>query len=56
VLSVDFGGNYNGHIGDVCRMGTLGQADAELVDLIGEIESVGSRTSPVSRAASTPSA
>lgn len=40
VLSVDSGGNYKGYIGDVCRMGILGEPDAELVDLLGEIDAI----------------
>ena len=40
VLSVDSGGNYHGYIGDLCRMGVLGEPDAELDDLLGEIEAI----------------
>ena len=40
VLSLDSGGNYHGYIGDVCRMGFAGEPDAELVDLLAEIETV----------------
>lgn len=40
VLSIDSGGNYKGYIGDVCRMGILGEPDAELVDLLGEIDAI----------------
>jgi Xaa-Pro aminopeptidase len=40
VMSVDSGGNYKGYIGDVCRMGILGEPDAELVDLLGEIDAI----------------
>lgn len=40
VLSIDSGGNYRGYIGDLCRMGILGEPDAELEDLLGEIEAV----------------
>ena len=40
VLSLDSGGNLNGYIGDICRMGVLGEPDAELVDLLGEIEEI----------------
>lgn len=40
VLSIDSGGNLQGYIGDICRMGFLGEPDAELVDLLGEIETV----------------
>ena len=38
VLSLDSGGNYHGYIGDLARMAVLGEPDAELVDLLGEIE------------------
>lgn len=40
VLSIDSGGNYRGYIGDLCRMGVLGEPDAELRDLLGEVEAV----------------
>jgi Xaa-Pro aminopeptidase len=39
-LSVDSGGNYKGYIGDLCRMGIQGEPDAELEDLLGEIEEI----------------
>jgi Xaa-Pro aminopeptidase len=40
ILSLDSGGNYHGYIGDVCRMGIMGEPDAELVDLLAEVEAV----------------
>ena len=40
ILSLDSGGNYKGYIGDLCRMGILGEPDAELVDLLGVIEGI----------------
>jgi Xaa-Pro aminopeptidase len=40
VLSLDSGGNYHGYIGDVARMGVIGEPDAELVDLLAEVEAV----------------
>jgi len=40
VLSIDSGGNYHGYIGDVARMGILGEPDEELVDLLAEVEAV----------------
>lgn len=40
ILSCDSGGNYQGYIGDVCRMGILAEPDAELQDLLAEIDSV----------------
>ena len=40
ILSLDSGGNYQGYIGDLCRMAIQGEPDAELEDLLGEIESI----------------
>ena len=40
VLSIDSGGNYRGYIGDLCRMGILGEPDTELEDLLGEVEEI----------------
>jgi len=40
VLSIDSGGNYHGYIGDLCRMAVLGEPDAELEDILAEIELV----------------
>ena len=40
IMSIDSGGNYQGYIGDVCRMAIQGEPDAELDDLLGEIESI----------------
>jgi len=40
VLSLDSGGNYQGYIGDLARMGVAGEPDAELVDLLGEVEAI----------------
>jgi Xaa-Pro aminopeptidase len=40
IMSLDSGGNYHGYIGDLCRMGILGEADAELVDLLGFVDEV----------------
>jgi Xaa-Pro aminopeptidase len=39
-LSVDSGGNYHGYIGDLARMAVVGEPDAELVDLLGEVEAI----------------
>ena len=48
MLSLDSGGNYKGYIGDVCRMGILGEPDGELVDLLGVIEEIQrARASPI---------
>ena len=40
VLSIDSGGNFEGYIGDLCRMGVLGEPDAELEDLLAEVDAV----------------
>jgi Xaa-Pro aminopeptidase len=40
VLSLDSGGNYRGYIGDLARMAVLGEPDAELGELLAEIESI----------------
>jgi len=40
IMSIDSGGNYKGYIGDICRMAIQGEPDAELVDLLGEVESI----------------
>ncbi|MBR1221345.1 aminopeptidase P family protein [Bradyrhizobium sp. U87765 SZCCT0131] len=40
ILSLDSGGNYGGYIGDLCRMGILGRPDAELRDLLGEVDAI----------------
>src|SRR6266849_3483681 len=40
VLPLDSGGNYHGYIGDVARMAILGEPDAELGELLDEIEQV----------------
>lgn len=40
VLSIDSGGNYHGYIGDLCRMGVLGEPDSELEDLLAEVDAV----------------
>ena len=40
VLSLDSGGNYKGYIGDLCRMAVLGDPDAELEDLLEEVDAI----------------
>ena len=40
IASIDSGGNHRGYIGDLCRMGVLGEPDQELVDLLGEIDAI----------------
>ncbi len=39
-LSVDSGGNYHGYIGDLARMGIVGEPDAELEDMLAHVETV----------------
>ena len=40
ILSLDSGGNYKGYIGDLCRMGIFGEPDAELEDLLAEVDAI----------------
>jgi Xaa-Pro aminopeptidase len=40
IASLDSGANYKGYIGDLCRMGIHGEPDAELEDLLSEIDGV----------------
>ena len=40
IMSIDSGGNYRGYIGDVCRMAIQGEPDAELNELLAEIEAI----------------
>jgi Xaa-Pro aminopeptidase len=40
IMSIDSGGNNHGYIGDICRMAIQGEPDAELNDLLAEIESI----------------
>ncbi|WP_050424453.1 M24 family metallopeptidase [Bradyrhizobium tropiciagri] len=40
VISIDSGGNYRGYIGDLSRMGILGEPDSELRELLQEIEDI----------------
>jgi Xaa-Pro dipeptidase len=40
ILSLDSGGNLDGYIGDICRMGILGEPDAELQDLLAAVDAV----------------
>ena len=40
IASLDSGGNFHGYIGDLCRMGILGQPDSELKDLLSEIDAI----------------
>lgn len=40
IMSIDSGGNNHGYIGDICRMAIQGEPDAELVDLLAELETI----------------
>lgn len=40
VMSIDSGGNYRGYIGDLSRMGILGEPDGELRELLQEVEDI----------------
>jgi Xaa-Pro aminopeptidase len=40
IMSIDSGGNYHGYIGDICRMAIQGEPDAELEDMLAEIEQI----------------
>jgi Xaa-Pro aminopeptidase len=40
ILSLDSGANFHGYIGDLCRMGVLGEPDSELGDLLAAIDDV----------------
>ncbi len=40
ILSLDSGGNYHGYIGDICRMAIQGEPDAELEDMLADIEEI----------------
>jgi Xaa-Pro aminopeptidase len=40
IVSLDSGGNYHGYIGDLCRMGILGDPSAELEDALAIVEEI----------------
>jgi Xaa-Pro aminopeptidase len=40
ILSLDSGGNFHGYIGDICRMAIQGEPDAELEDMLADIEEI----------------
>jgi Xaa-Pro aminopeptidase len=50
IMSIDSGGNNHGYIGDICRMAIQGEPDAELVDMLAEIETVQRAAMKVMRA------
>lgn len=52
IISLDSGGNYQGYLGDLCRMGILGEPDAELEDLLGAVKEIQQRARrPICRGA-----
>ena len=40
ILSLDSGANYHGYIGDLCRMGVIGETDSELEELLAEVQAI----------------
>jgi Xaa-Pro aminopeptidase len=40
IVSLDSGGNYKGYIGDLCRMGIVGEPDLELIELLAFVDDV----------------
>jgi len=40
VVSLDSGANLKGYVGDLCRMGIAGEPDAELVEILGDIDRI----------------
>jgi Xaa-Pro aminopeptidase len=40
VISLDSGANYDNYIGDLCRMGILGEPDGELTDILAAVDEV----------------
>ena len=40
ISRLDSGGNFHGYIGDLCRIGILGQPDAQLKELLQEVEEI----------------
>ena len=40
IISLDSGANFHGYVGDLCRMGILGEPDSELQDILAEVEEV----------------
>jgi Xaa-Pro aminopeptidase len=50
IISLDSGGRYHGYIGDLCRMGVVGEPDGELEELLGTVEAVQARARQTIRA------
>lgn len=40
ILSLDSGGHFDGYIGDLCRMGILGEPDSELEDYLNAVDEI----------------
>jgi Xaa-Pro aminopeptidase len=40
IISLDSGGNYQGYIGDLCRMGIVGEPDPELQQLLAAVDTI----------------
>jgi Xaa-Pro aminopeptidase len=40
IISLDSGANYEGYLGDICRMGIVGEPDGELVEMLSSIEAI----------------
>ncbi len=40
ILTLDSGGRYRGYIGDLCRMGIVGEPDGELEDLLATVDEI----------------
>ena len=40
ILSLDSGGNFQGYIGDLCRMAVFGEPDDELRELLSEVDGI----------------
>ncbi|MEP5151833.1 Xaa-Pro peptidase family protein [Planktotalea sp.] len=53
LMSIDSGGNLDGYIGDICRMGFLGEPDQQMIDLLGEIEEIQQSTFNTIKAGTT---
>lgn len=50
ILSLDSGGRYRGYIGDLCRMGVVGEPDGELEELLGTVQAIQRRARQTVRA------
>jgi Xaa-Pro aminopeptidase len=43
IISLDSGGRYRGYIGDLCRMGVVGEPDGEVQELLGMVDAIQQR-------------